>query len=31
MQRSVAALANKENAERFKVVIELEKFGLAGN
>lgn len=27
MQRSVAALANKENAERFKAVIELEKFG----
>ncbi|MCK9591548.1 MAG: HEAT repeat domain-containing protein [Methanoregula sp.] len=27
MQKSVAALANKENLERFKAVIELEKFG----
>ena len=27
MQRSVAALENKGNAERFKAVIELEKYG----
>ncbi len=27
MQRSVTALANNGNAERFKAVIELEKFG----
>jgi HEAT repeat protein len=27
MQKTVAALANKDNLERFKAVIELEKYG----